>query len=195
MRDYYHQQMYRRFPEVQYCDLDWKAEKIASEAYTHWNPPESIAASIKLEADTPSGTNPHLKRARSPMASSKPKRQKKALIQHDTPARTESPPVASVSSTPSAPIVIVSAIPDVSQDLTSPPTEPAKAPLPITDTTHATDQRSPQNIGSIQALEHGVEVGRLWLKEAGNGDDNGGEQTPDMVPTKVSTQFESEHCY
>ena len=40
----------------------------------------------------------------------------------------------------------------------------------------------------------GVEVGQSWLKsEAGNVDDNGGEQTPDMVPAKVSTQLESEY--
>lgn len=197
MRDYYHQQMYRRFPEVQFCDLDWKAEKIASEAYTHWNPPESIAPSVKLEVDTPSGTNPHLKRPRSPKASSsKSKRQKKALIQHNTLTPTGSPPAstfASASSTPSAPIMIASAMPDVSADLTSPPTDLAKAPSPITDTVHATDRRSPQNSGSVQALEREVEVGQSRLKEAGNVNDVGGEQTPEVVPAKVSTQLKCKY--
>ena len=75
----------------------------------------------------------------------------------------------------------------LNQDLTSPPTNPVKALSPITDTTHATNQRSPQNIRSVQALERGMEVGQSWLKEAGNVDDNGGEQTPDMEPGEYTT--------
>lgn len=27
------------FPELQYYELDWKAHKIATEAYPHWTPP------------------------------------------------------------------------------------------------------------------------------------------------------------
>ena len=57
----YHDEMYRRFPFLQYCDNDWKAEQIAIDNYPSWynswckktNTARSSVNNIKDEREEP----------------------------------------------------------------------------------------------------------------------------------------------
>lgn len=84
-------------------------------------------------------------------------------------------------------------MPDISLDLTSLPTNLVQVPSPVMDTMCAIDQQLPQNSVFVQALEHEAEVGQLSVKEAGSVDDIGGEQTPDVVPAKVTVQLKCKY--
>ena len=168
MRDYYHQQMYRRFPEVQYCDLDWKAEKIASEAYTHWTPPETTVTPVKREADATSDHKAHSKRSHSPTAPPVKliKKRKTAAIQHE--------PTSATTSAQSAPAPVASTtilVPPVTDKLLS------CAPTGV--------QPKPARGLSAQAPEPGTSEVNLTTEpeKSGEADGNRGELE---VPMKVS---------
>ena len=190
MRSYYHQQMYFRFPEVQYCDLDWKAEKIASEAYTHWNRPETTT--VKLEADTASRPATRTKHPRSPSTvSTQLKKQKKVTIQHDPslPAPTTSTSTLP-SSRPSVSEASLASIP-LAMDPSSKNIEPANSPLPpaITVVTDDNELTSPQRKSS-HPLGQGIELGQSVIMEA---EDVGEVElaapelgVSDVVPVKVN---------
>lgn len=49
VRKKYYESMSSQFPELKLCDMDWKAEQLASDNYSSWH---SYRARIKLEKDS-----------------------------------------------------------------------------------------------------------------------------------------------
>jgi hypothetical protein len=105
-QQYFYQELGKLFPELRLCELDWKADKLAIDAYPSWyatytkHEDERIAQmKIKAEAhdDVVSATISD-KRSRSP---SLPSTQRKKKAKYSAPSRITTATTATVPSAPS----------------------------------------------------------------------------------------------
>lgn len=91
---YYYQEMANAFPELRFCELSWKADKLAIDAYPSWYQTylkKGIKVEIKAEGteDIPAPSIPQ-KRSRSPSLTSKQKNAKHAAAAYVIPTPVQS---------------------------------------------------------------------------------------------------------
>ncbi|KDQ10429.1 hypothetical protein BOTBODRAFT_496356 [Botryobasidium botryosum FD-172 SS1] len=123
---YYISEMYSSFPELRYCDDNWKARKVAFQTYPGWIKQFKIKDEpLDVDSITDSDTPP--KRAASPTASKPPS--KKAKHGRKSATKSTKSSVAAVTPQPLLPPIVLSSTPPTpSVDSPSSPPTPELSP-------------------------------------------------------------------